>query len=67
MIIENNEIELIDALNDPKLKEKAFKTLLNTYQERLYWHIRKLVISHEDANDVLQNTFIKIHSPNIRD
>jgi RNA polymerase sigma factor (sigma-70 family) len=61
MIIENNEIELIDALNDPKLKEKAFKTLLNTYQERLYWHIRKLVISHEDANDVLQNTFIKIY------
>lgn len=41
-------------------KEKAFKELIKLYKERLYWHIRKIVISHEDADDVLQNTFIKV-------
>ena len=41
-------------------KEKAFKELIKLYKERLYWHIRKIVISHDDADDVLQNTFIKV-------
>ncbi len=40
--------------------EKAFGMLLDKYQERTYWHIRKIVLHHEDANDVLQNTYIKI-------
>lgn len=40
--------------------EEAFKVLLTGYKERLYWHIRKMVISHDDTDDVLQNTFIKI-------
>ncbi|WP_372746635.1 RNA polymerase sigma factor [Lutibacter sp.] len=61
MEVLNNEIELIAALKNPKVKDKAFKTLLDNYQERLYWHIRKLVLIHEDANDVLQNTFLKIY------
>jgi RNA polymerase sigma factor (sigma-70 family) len=56
-----NEAEFINALKDNKLKDKAFKMLLDLYQERLYWHIRKFVISHEDADDVLQNTFIKVY------
>lgn len=56
-----NETEFINALKDPKLKDKAFKLLLDKYQQRLYWHIRKLVITHEDADDVLQNTFLKIY------
>ncbi|REE81693.1 RNA polymerase sigma-70 factor (ECF subfamily) [Lutibacter oceani] len=56
-----NEAEFINALKDNKQKDKAFKMLLDTYQERLYWHIRKFVISHEDADDVLQNTFIKVY------
>ncbi len=51
----------IQNLKDPKTKEKAFTKLLDQYQQRLYWHIRKIVLLHEDANDVLQNTFIKIH------
>jgi len=38
----------------------AFKQILRKYQERLYWHIRKIVISHEDSDDILQNTFIKV-------
>jgi len=42
-------------------KEKAFKKLLDLYQKRLYWHIRKMVITHENADDVLQNTFLRIY------
>lgn len=41
-------------------QERGFKLLLQKYQERLYWHIRKLVIDHEDANDVTQNCLIKV-------
>ena len=56
-----NESEFILQLQDPKSKEAAFRKLLQLYKERLYWHIRKIVISHDDADDVLQNTFIKVH------
>ncbi len=55
-----DEITLIEQLQDSKTKEVAFKHLVSQYKERLYWHIRKIVISHDDADDVLQNTFIKI-------
>ncbi|MBE7689757.1 RNA polymerase sigma factor [Tenacibaculum piscium] len=55
-----NEQKLIAELQNPKTKELAFKQLLSLYKERLYWHIRKVVISHTDTDDVLQNTFIKI-------
>jgi len=54
------DIELIRNLKNPKSKNKAFKDLLDLYQERLYWHIRKIVVTHDNANDVLQNTFIRI-------
>ncbi len=43
----------------PGTREKAFESILSKYQERLYWHIRRLVIDHEDANDVLQNSLIR--------
>ena len=52
--------ELIHQFKQTQDKESAFKELIRRYQERLYWHIRKIVISHDDADDVLQNTFIKI-------
>ncbi|MDB2456388.1 RNA polymerase sigma factor [Flavobacteriaceae bacterium] len=51
---------LINALQDPKTQEIGFKTLIKEYQQPLYWHIRKIVLDHEDADDVLQNTYIKI-------
>jgi len=57
----NREPDLLKELRNPKLKNKAFKDLLDLYQERLYWHIRKIVITHDNANDVLQDTFIKIY------
>ena len=55
-----DEITLVKELQKAHTKEKAFKKLITEYKERLYWHIRKIVISHDDADDVLQNTFIKV-------
>lgn len=52
--------EFIHQLQNPETKESAFKVLITEYKERLYWHIRKIVIRHADADDVLQNTFIKV-------
>ena len=55
-----DEAKLLTQLKLDDSKELAFKTLVKHYKERLYWHIRKIVLSHDDADDVLQNTFIKI-------
>ena len=55
-----DEIILIEQLKTVQTREKAFRELISIYKERLYWHVRKIVISHGDADDVLQNTFIKI-------
>jgi len=55
------EITLIAQLKNPLTQEQAFRVLMSQYKERLYWHIRKIVISHDDADDVLQNTFIKVY------
>jgi RNA polymerase sigma-70 factor (ECF subfamily) len=55
-----NEATLLRQLKSDDTKELAFKTLVELYKERLYWHIRKIVIYHDDSDDVLQNTFIKI-------
>ena len=56
----NNEELLLSQLKSPPTREKAFRELITLNKERLYWHIRKIVISHDDADDVLQNTFIKV-------
>ena len=52
---------LVAQLKDSKLQEQAFRNLMSLYKERLYWHIRKIVKTHENADDVLQNTFIRIY------
>ena len=57
----DKDATLIKKLKNVTLKDTAFSELLDTYQERLYWHIRKIVITHENADDVLQNTFIRIY------
>lgn len=59
--METQQSLFLNSLQEPETKEKAFKKLVQEYKERLYWHIRKIVLDHEDANDVIQNTFIKIH------
>ncbi|PQJ23072.1 RNA polymerase sigma factor [Tenacibaculum sp. SG-28] len=51
---------ILENLKNASTKEKAFKELVAEYKERLYWHIRKIVYLHADADDVLQNTFIKV-------
>lgn len=56
-----NEAQLVKELQSQQHKEKAFRVLISLYKERLYWHIRNIVKSHEDTDDVLQNTFIKIY------
>jgi len=55
-----DETQLLEQLKSESHKNQAFKVLLELYKERLYWHIRNIVKSHDDADDVLQNTFIKI-------
>ena len=55
------EIKLIASLKNPNTLNSAFKELINQYKERLYWHVRKIVINHDDTDDVLQNIFIKIY------
>lgn len=55
-----DEKTFIKELQSVGTKEQAFRELVGIYKERLYWHIRKIVISHADADDVLQNTFIKV-------
>lgn len=57
----SKDAELVKKLQNPTLKDTAFSELLDVYQERLYWHIRKLVITHENADDVLQNTFVRVY------
>ncbi len=54
------EKEFIEQLLDPKTQHVAFQKLLSTYQRPLYNHIRNMVLDHDDANDVLQNTFVKV-------
>jgi RNA polymerase sigma-70 factor (ECF subfamily) len=54
------DTELLLQFRDPEHKEKAFTAIIKKYQEKLYWHIRRMVVEHEDANDVLQNVFIRV-------
>jgi len=54
------EADLIRQLKDSKTQSQAFVVLVDTYKQRLYWHIRGIVLNHDDADDVLQNTFIKV-------
>ncbi len=55
-----DDITLVKQLQNIKTRDKAFRVLITQYKERLYWHVRKIVLLHDDADDVLQNTFVKI-------
>ncbi|AUC80997.1 RNA polymerase sigma factor [Lacinutrix sp. Bg11-31] len=55
------ETELISQLQAKGNKDAAFRELVAQYKERLYWHIRNILKSHDDADDALQNTFIKVY------
>lgn len=55
----NNEQQLLEELRDPQTSRQGFARLVSEYSERLYWQIRKMVLSHDDANDILQDVFVK--------
>lgn len=52
--------ELLTKFNDPKTQHYAFNLLVRKYQEKIYWHIRKMVIDHDDADDLVQEVFLKV-------
>lgn len=54
------EKEFIQKLLNPKTQNQAFEQLLHDYQKPLYHHIRNIVLNHDDTDDVLQNTFVKV-------
>lgn len=55
-----SDAELLIQFREPATKERAYTSLIKKYQEKLYWHIRRMVVDHDDANDVLQNVFIRV-------
>lgn len=54
-----NEREVLLLLQDESTQRKGFEMIVSQYSEQLYWQIRRMVLSHDDANDLLQNTFVK--------
>ncbi len=59
---QKTEAEILAMVWDPATKDAGFLLLMNTYQKQLYWHIRRLVLSHQDAEDILQETFILVYN-----
>ena len=56
-----SDSQILSLIQNERSRDKGFRLLVEQYQERLYWHVRRMVVEHEDANDVLQNTFLKVH------
>lgn len=59
MLTEYSEEDIVARLHNPSEQRKAFAEVVSHYGEKLYWQIRKMVLAHDDANDLLQNTFMK--------
>ena len=59
MSLPTDEDILIERLRDTKTRHDTFSALVKAHSETLYWHIRRMVLDHDDANDILQNTFVK--------
>jgi RNA polymerase sigma factor (sigma-70 family) len=57
---QSSEDSLLELLKDKRTKKEGVAALITTYQMPLYWHIRKLVVNHDDSKDVLQEVFIRI-------
>ncbi|MGE0636977.1 MAG: RNA polymerase sigma factor [Bacteroidia bacterium] len=58
--METEDKNLLEQFRNETTRSSAFNSILSKYQKRLYWHIRKMVIDHDDTDDILQNTFIKV-------
>lgn len=57
-----NEEQLIEQLHDPKQCQAAFAKIVEKYSQGIYWQIRRMVFNHDDANDIMQNVFLKAWS-----
>jgi RNA polymerase sigma factor (sigma-70 family) len=55
-----DDAEILSKFQDERTRNEAFKMLLNKYQQKIYWHIRRMVIDHDDADDLVQDVFIKV-------
>ena len=60
MAVQEDDKELLYRFKESDTKEAAFTAIIKKYQEKLYWHIRRMIVDHDDTNDVLQNMFIKV-------
>jgi RNA polymerase sigma-70 factor (ECF subfamily) len=60
MAVNSEDINLLTQFRDPHTKEAGYTAIIKKYQEKLYWHIRRMVVDHDDANDVLQNVLIRV-------
>ncbi|MEO8884420.1 MAG: sigma-70 family RNA polymerase sigma factor [Mucilaginibacter sp.] len=55
-----DDAEILSKFQDERTRNEAFKILLNKYQQKIYWHVRRMVIDHDDADDLVQDVFIKV-------
>jgi RNA polymerase sigma-70 factor (ECF subfamily) len=60
MMNETSDKELIALFRQESTRHKAFRLIVERYQKRMYWHIRRMLVDHDDTDDVLQNVFIKV-------
>ena len=60
MAVQVEDAEILHKFQDEKTRNEAFNLLLKKYQQKIYWHIRRMVIDHDDADDITQDTFIKV-------
>jgi RNA polymerase sigma factor (sigma-70 family) len=54
------DAEIIEKFTVEKTRQEAFNLLLNKYQQKIYWHVRRMVLNHDDADDLVQDVFIKV-------
>jgi RNA polymerase sigma factor (sigma-70 family) len=59
-LTDRSDAELLVQFRSPATREQAYTAIIRKYHEKLYWHIRRMVVDHDDANDVLQNVFIRV-------
>ena len=59
-LTQQEDAELLVQFRNPETRDRAYTTIIKKYQQRLYWHIRRMVVDHDDTNDILQNVFIRV-------
>ena len=60
MSVQVEDSEILSKFQDEKTRNEAFNLLLKKYQQKIYWHIRRMVVDHDDADDLVQDVFVKV-------